>query len=49
MKDIPEIEINLIKSDADTKGVDMGVFPVAPFAATGKRIRKLPVGNQKLI
>ena len=55
MKDIPEIEINLIKSDANTKGVDMGVFPVAPaitnaiFAATGKRIRHLPIGKQKLV
>ena len=55
MKDIPEIEINLIESDADAKGVDMGVFPVAPsitnaiFAATGKRIRHLPIGKQKLV
>ncbi len=55
MKDIPEIEITLIVSDANAKGVDCGVFPVAPtitntiFAATGKRIRKLPIGKQKLV
>ncbi len=55
MKDIPEIEITLIESDANAKGVDCGVFPVAPsitnaiFAATGKRIRKLPIGKQKLV
>ena len=55
MKDIPDIEITLVESDANSKGVDMGVFPVAPsitnaiFAATGKRIRKLPIGKQKLI
>ena len=55
MKDIPEIEINLIESQGNGKGVDFGVFPVAPsitnaiFAASGKRIRDLPIGNQKLI
>ena len=55
MKDIPEIEINLIESQGNGKGVDFGVFPVAPsitnaiFAASGKRIRDLPIGNQKLV
>ena len=55
MKDIPEIEITLLESEANAKGVDCGVFPVAPsitnaiFAATGKRIRKLPIGKQKLV
>ena len=55
MKDIPEIEITLVESDTNSKGVDFGVFPVAPaltnaiYAATGKRIRNLPIGKQKLI
>ena len=55
MKDIPEIEITLVESDINSKAVDFGVFPVAPaltnaiYAATGKRIRNLPIGKQKLI
>ena len=55
MKDIPEIEITLVESDTNSKGVDFGVVPVAPaitnaiYAATGKRIRNLPIGKQKLV
>ena len=55
MKDIPEIEITLVESDTNSKGVDMGVVPVAPaitnaiYAATGIRIRNIPIGKQKLV
>ena len=55
MKDIPEIEITLVESDTNSKGVDFGVVPVAPaitnaiYVATGIRIRNLPIGKQKLV
>jgi len=55
MKHTPEIDIEIVESDLPPSGV--GEPPVAPvipaitnaiFAATGKRIRKLPIGKQKL-
>ena len=50
MNEAPKIHIYLIESDAQPKGVgEPGLPPIAPavvnaiFAATGKRIRELPV------
>ncbi len=47
---------NLIESNEKPGGIgETGNPPVAPaltnaiFAATGKRIRKLPIGKQKLV
>ncbi len=56
MKHTPEIDIEIVQSDLPPSGV--GEPPVAPvipaitnaiFAATGRRIRKLPIGKQRLI
>lgn len=51
MKDAPEIEVHLVPADRDpARGVEeAGVPPLKPavanaiFAATGKRVRRLPV------
>ena len=51
MKDAPEIEVHLVPAGGDpADGVgEAGVPPLAPavanavFAATGKRVRRLPV------
>jgi isoquinoline 1-oxidoreductase subunit beta len=53
MKDMPKVEVHIVPSTEKMGGVgEPGVPPLAPavtnaiFAATGKRIRRLPIGNQ---
>jgi isoquinoline 1-oxidoreductase beta subunit len=52
----PQIEVYIVESDALPSGVgEMGVPPIAPavanavFAATGKRVRHLPIRAEDLI
>ena len=55
MKDTPIISVRIIDSEYGPFGADAGLPPTPPavtnaiFAATGKRIRKLPIGRQKLV
>ena len=56
MRDTPEINVSIVKSDATPTGIgEPGTSPIVPaitnaiFAATGKRIRRLPIGRQKLV
>ena len=56
MRDMPEIEVSIVNSDAPPKGcAEPGTAPIvsaitnAIFASTGKRIRRLPIGKQKLV
>ncbi len=56
MRDTPEINISIVKSlERPTGTGEPGSSPIVPaitnaiYAATGKRIRKLPIGKQKLI
>ena len=53
MTDSPEISVSIMENNEGPGGVgEPGVPPVAPalcnaiFAATGKPIRKLPIGDQ---
>ena len=53
INEMPKVEVHIVPSAAAPTGVgEPGVPPVAPalanalYAATGKRIRSLPVGNQ---
>lgn len=53
MKDMPKVEVYIVQSTEKMGGVgEPGLPPVAPavtnaiFAATGKRIRSLPIGSQ---
>jgi isoquinoline 1-oxidoreductase beta subunit len=50
MNEAPSVEVHLVPSTDSPKGVgEPGVPPIAPavanaiFAATGKRVRKLPI------
>ena len=55
MRNTPEINVRIIDSEEGPFGGDAGLPPTPPaivnaiFAATGKRIRRLPIGRQKLI
>jgi CO/xanthine dehydrogenase Mo-binding subunit len=56
MKHTPEIEIEIVESDLPPSGTgEPAIAPVIPaitnaiFAATGKRIRNLPIGKQTLV
>jgi isoquinoline 1-oxidoreductase beta subunit len=57
MKDTPAIEVHIVGDDSATQPFGMGEPPVPPsvpaivnaiFAATGKRIRELPITPEKL-
>ena len=56
MRDTPEIHVNIVESDAAPTGVgEPGTSPIVPaitnaiFAVTGTRLRRLPIGRQKLV
>jgi CO/xanthine dehydrogenase Mo-binding subunit len=56
MRDTPEINVSIVKSDAAPTGVgEPGTSPIVPaitnaiFAVTGKRLRRMPIGQQKLV
>jgi isoquinoline 1-oxidoreductase beta subunit len=56
MKDAPDIQVHLVQGASEpAAGVgEAGVPPLAPavanaiFAATGKRVRRLPISKQNL-
>jgi isoquinoline 1-oxidoreductase beta subunit len=52
---MPELDVHLVDSDAAPGGIGEAAVPlVAPalcnaiFAATGRRLRALPIGTEKL-
>jgi isoquinoline 1-oxidoreductase subunit beta len=54
--EMPEVDVHLVDSDAAPGGIGEAAVPlVAPaicnaiFAATGKRLRKLPIVGQNLL
>ena len=56
LRDAPEINVTIVDSTSTPTGVgEPGIAPIVPaitnaiYAATGKRIRKLPIGKQKLV
>lgn len=55
MRNTPEINVRVIDSEHGPFGADAGLPPTPPaitnaiFSATGKRIRRLPIGRQKLV
>jgi len=56
MRDSPEINVSIVESLEKPTGTgEPGSSPIVPaitnaiFAATGKRIRRLPIGKQKLV
>ena len=55
MEEMPAVEVHIVPSSAPPTGIgEVGVPPIAPavanavFAATGKRVRKLPITRQDL-
>jgi CO/xanthine dehydrogenase Mo-binding subunit len=56
LRDAPEINVSIVKSDSAPTGTgEPGTSPIVPaitnavFAATGMRLRRLPIGKQKLV
>jgi len=56
MDEMPVIEVDIVPSDKNPSGIgEMGVPPIAPavanaiFAATGKRVRRLPISASDLV
>ncbi len=56
MREMPKVEVHIVKSFENPSGIgEPGVPPVAPsignaiFAATGKRLRSLPITPDKLV
>jgi len=56
MSEMPQVDVHIVPSSANPSGVgEPGVPPIAPavvnalFAATGKRLRNLPLRTQDLV